>query len=131
MHRFRSLKNQIWKNKKISGWGTIEDFFDRIEFQNRGAAHVHGCYWTTESIEHMIQNNIIRSDLSDPEQEPELYQKVLTYQTHRCDPFKCGGPAPPGEQCKKVFHDNFLIQHMLIKILADIFINAQNLQTSG
>ena len=103
MHRFRSLKKEVWKNEKVSGWGTITDFFDRIEFQNRGAAHVHGCYWTTKSIDYMIQNNIIRSDLPDPQQEPELYQKVSTYQIHRCDPFKCGGPAPPGEQCKKGF----------------------------
>jgi hypothetical protein len=51
----------------------------------------------------MIQNDIIRSDLPDQSQEPELYQKVLTFQIHRCDPFKCGGPAPPDEQCKKGF----------------------------
>ena len=107
IHRFRSLKKEVWKNDKVSGWGTITDFFDRIEFQNRGAAHTHGCYWTTKSIEYMIQNDVIRSDLPDPEQEPELYQKVLTYQIHRCDPFKCGGPAPPGEQCKKGFPRQF------------------------
>ncbi len=55
----------------------------------------------------MIENNIIRSDLPDSQQEPELYQKVLTYQIHRCDPLKCGGPAPPGEQCKKGFPHQF------------------------
>jgi hypothetical protein len=103
IHRFRSLKKEVWKNEKISGWGTITDFFERIEFQNRGAAHIHGCYWTTKSINYMIENNIIRSDIPNPEQEPELYQKVLTYQIHRCDPLKCGGPTPSGEQCKKGF----------------------------
>jgi len=51
----------------------------------------------------MIENDIIRSDVPDPQQEPDLYQKVLTYQIHRCDPIKCGGPAAPGEQCKKGF----------------------------
>lgn len=107
INRFRSLKKEVWKNEKISGWGTITDFFDRIEFQNRGAAHIHGCYWTTKSIEYMIENNIIRADLPDSELEPELYQKVLTYQIHRCDPLKCGGPVLPGEQCKKGFPRQF------------------------
>ncbi len=43
----------------------------------------------------MFENNIIHANLSDPELEPELYQKVLTYQIHRCDPLKCGSPALP------------------------------------
>ena len=55
----------------------------------------------------MIQNNIIRSNLSNPKLELELHQKVLTYQIHRCDFFKCGGPALPGEQCKKGFSREF------------------------
>jgi hypothetical protein len=107
MHRFRSLKKEVWKNEKVSGWGTITEFFDRIEFQNRGAAHTHGCYWTSKPIREMIENNIIRSDLPDPIREPELYQKVQTYQIHRCDPLKCNGPAPPGEKCKKGFPRQF------------------------
>ena len=36
-------KKNIWKDSKVSGWGTIENFFERVEFQNRGAAHVHTC----------------------------------------------------------------------------------------
>src|ERR1044072_7159949 len=75
IHRFRSLKKKVWKNEKVSRWDTITNFFDQIEFQNRGATHTHGCYWTTKSIEEMIQNNVICSDLPDPELEPELYQK--------------------------------------------------------
>ena len=82
VYRFRSLKKEVWKNEKISGWGTTTDFFDRVEFQNRGAAHIHGCYWTTKSIGHMIENDIIHSDVPNPQQEPDLYQKVLTYQIH-------------------------------------------------
>ena len=34
MHRFRSLKNKIWKNKEISGWGTwwswYRGFYDTL-----------------------------------------------------------------------------------------------------
>ncbi|CAG8828782.1 2880_t:CDS:2, partial [Gigaspora margarita] len=46
-----------------------------IEFQNRGATHLHGVYWTTNDISAMITANTIRSTLLDPNQEPELYQK--------------------------------------------------------
>ncbi len=45
----------------------------------------------------MIENNIIHIDLLDPELESELYQKVLTYQIHRCDPLKCDGLIPPNK----------------------------------
>ncbi|CAG8650969.1 1324_t:CDS:2 [Gigaspora rosea] len=38
INRFRSMKKNIWKDSKVSGWGTIETFFERVEFQNRGAA---------------------------------------------------------------------------------------------
>ncbi len=97
IHWFRSLKKNLWKNKKINGWDKITDFFNRIEFQNRVTAHTHGCYWTTKSIEYMIKNNVIWSDIPDPEQESELYQKVLAYQIHQYNPNKYEGSAPLGE----------------------------------
>jgi hypothetical protein len=37
----------------------------------------------------MIAENLIRSDLPDPNTEPELYQLVLTHQIHTCNPNKC------------------------------------------
>ncbi len=43
----------------------------------------------------------------DSELEPELYQKVLTYQIHRCNPLKFDGSTPSGEQCKKEFPRQF------------------------
>jgi DNA replication protein DnaC len=50
----------------------------------------------------MINDNVIRTDLPDPEREPELYALVRTHQIHTCDS-RCGGPATPGETCKKGF----------------------------
>ena len=41
MQRFRSLKKRLWNNSRLSGWKRICDFFERVEFQNRGAAHLH------------------------------------------------------------------------------------------
>jgi hypothetical protein len=54
VHWLRTLKSEIWKKPKLAGWGAIQNFFERIEFQNRGAAHTHGCYWTEKPISEMI-----------------------------------------------------------------------------
>lgn len=43
IHRLRSMKNGLWKNSEMTNWGNILHFFERVEFQNRGAAHTHGC----------------------------------------------------------------------------------------
>ena len=102
IHRLQQLKNYVWKNPEHSEWGNLNHFFERVEFQNRGAAHTHGIYWVSNSIEQMINENLIRSDLPDPNTEPELYAKVKANQIHTCSS-KCEGPAAPGHTCKKGF----------------------------
>jgi len=77
-----------------------------VEFQNRGAAHTHSCYWTTNTIETMITNDVIRSTVPDPLYEPELYAAVIANQIHTCNE-KCNGPAIPGQTCKKGFSHPF------------------------
>ena len=59
LHRYRTLKQHIWKAPRLAEWGNISHFFERFEFQNRGAVHLHGCLWNTMSICEMINNNII------------------------------------------------------------------------
>ena len=59
--------------------------------------------WVTKSIDNMIDDHIIRSDLPDKQNEPELYEKVVKHQIHTCSPQRCGGPAPPGQQCERGF----------------------------
>ncbi|GBC19376.2 PIF1-like helicase domain-containing protein [Rhizophagus irregularis DAOM 181602=DAOM 197198] len=102
IHRLQQLKKHIWKNPEHSEWGNLTNFFERVEFQNRGAAHTHGVYWVSKSIEQMIAENLIRSDLPDPDIEPDLYEKVKANQVHTCSA-KCGGPATLGHTCKKGF----------------------------
>jgi len=51
----------------------------------------------------MIDENIIRSDLPNREQEPELYEMVVKHQIYTCNPQRCGGPAPVEQQCKRLF----------------------------
>ena len=102
VHKFQSLKNELYAKPKLTGFGKITNFFDRVEFQNRGAAHTHSCYWTTKTIEDMISDDVIRSTIPDPLHEPELYAAVLANQIHTCNN-KCQGPAPSGQTCKKGF----------------------------
>jgi hypothetical protein len=56
--------------------GNLTNFFERVEFQNHGAAHTYGIYWISKSIEKMIDKNLIRSDLLNPNIESDLYEKV-------------------------------------------------------
>jgi PIF1-like helicase/Helitron helicase-like domain at N-terminus len=102
-HRKKELWNRVWRQPANSNWGHLNHFFERVEFQNRGAPHTHTILWVEKSIPEMIEENLIRSDLPDPNTEPELYQLVLSHQIHTCSPGKCGGPAPPGQVCKKKF----------------------------
>ena len=106
IHRLQQLKKHVWKNPNHSNWGDLIHFFERVEFQNRGAAHTHGVYWTSKPIDQLIAENLIRSDLPNPDTEPELYAKVKANQVHTCS-IKCGGPASPGHTCKKGFPHSF------------------------
>jgi len=85
----------------------LTQFFERVEFQNRGAAHTHCCLWVTENKDAMISQHTIRSDLPNPELEPELYELVKKHQIHTCTQQHCGGPAPPGQRCKCNFPCQF------------------------
>ena len=91
-----------------------------MEFQNCGAAHTHGVYWVLKTIEQMINENLIRSDLPDPIAESDLYAKVKANQIHTCNS-KCGGPAALGHTCKKGFPVPFLHIHIIILIFSVIF----------
>ncbi|GBC10072.1 hypothetical protein RclHR1_09310007 [Rhizophagus clarus] len=110
-HRKKEFWNHIWKKPANSNWRHLIHFFKRVEFQNRGAPHTHSVLWVEESIDEMIAENLIRSDLPNPNTEPELYQLVLAHQIHTCSPKKCGGPAPPGQVCKKKFPHRWVVPY--------------------
>ena len=73
-----------------------------MKFQNHDAAHTHSVYWVSKTIEQMINENLIRSDLPDLIAEPDLYAKVKTNQIHTCNS-KCEGLAALEHTCKKGF----------------------------
>ncbi len=37
VHKFQSLKKELYKKPKLTGFDEITDFFDQVKFQNRGA----------------------------------------------------------------------------------------------
>jgi hypothetical protein len=76
IQRYRSLKKRLWNNRQICGWRSITDFFERIEFQNRGAVHLHLVLWTEATIEEMIALNEIRSTMPDPINDMKKYAHI-------------------------------------------------------
>ncbi|GBC04726.1 hypothetical protein RclHR1_05830004 [Rhizophagus clarus] len=101
-HRLSSIHQYLWKNPNLTNWGNWLHHFERDEFQNRGAIHTHGIAYLSKSIPELINSNVIRADMPDPNLEPELYELVKKHQIHTCDS-RCGGPAPLGSRCKKGF----------------------------
>lgn len=51
----------------------------------------------------LINLNVIRADVPDPEHEPELYDLIMKYQIHHYHPEKYNGPYVFGERCSKGF----------------------------
>ena len=100
IQRIRSIRKYLWNNARISKWGAVKDFFERTEFQNRGAAHFHTVLWCEATIEQMIASNQIRGDMPNPINEPELHAtKFIAVGNHHW----CGVRPPEGEQCKQHF----------------------------
>jgi len=59
------LKNHIWKKPANSRWGQLLQFFERVEFQNRGAAHTHTCISIILlSIHHFMTKNEINKSIN-------------------------------------------------------------------
>jgi len=102
-NRLKSIHHYLWRNGKLCKWGKWQHYWERDEFQNRGAIHTHGIAFVEKSINDLVLENVIRADLPDPNLEPELYQKVITHQIHHCQEYHCGGPPRPGSRCSKGF----------------------------
>ena len=71
--------------------GEVSHYVIKVEFQLRGSPHIHSFLWvvnapilTKETKEEYIAfvDSIIRTDLPDEHDEPELFQLVKSYQMH-------------------------------------------------
>ena len=79
----------VWNNGPLV---KTSYYAKRVEFQVRGCSHIHSFIWildvsklTKESKQEYIQwiDSIIRTDITDPASEAELFQLVRTFQVHR------------------------------------------------
>ncbi|MCP4491608.1 MAG: AAA family ATPase [Gammaproteobacteria bacterium] len=90
--RFRSFLNEIILDKD-GPLGQVEHFYWRLEYQMRGAPHIHMKLWikdcpilgkeTDEKILDWIQKRIT-CVLPNPQKNPQLSNLVKQYQTHSC-----------------------------------------------
>lgn len=117
-NRFLALLN-LMQNDDILFGGKVVDFWWRIEFQNRGAPHVHMVIWvenmprldqnmTEEELQSFIDriDSIISCKLPDSNEDSELYELVSNCQHHHhtATCFKRGNfcphiKLPPKQQC--------------------------------
>ncbi|RHZ53160.1 hypothetical protein Glove_450g4 [Diversispora epigaea] len=88
-HHLKSVHKYLWKNSDLTIWGKWLHHFERDEFQNCSAIYTHGVAWLSKSISELINDNIIRADLPNPETETELYCLVIENNIHHCSLIHC------------------------------------------
>ena len=49
--------------RRLSGWRSISEFFERVEFKNFGAVDLHIAFWTEATIEELITSNKTHSTI--------------------------------------------------------------------
>ena len=100
----RVLKN----NKNLLG--DLLDYFLRNEFANQLSVHRHGLLWIKDAPRYAIDGNSVVIAFVDryitceiPDDEPELYNLVMSSQQH-CDTILC--KRRTGQPCKKNCKDD-------------------------
>ena len=90
-HRVNALMKDLIKSP-AEPIGKVTDSFYRVEFQQRGAPHIHCLFWvenapvygqsSSEDIEGFVKK-YISCTLPDEQEDPELHEIVKSVQTHR------------------------------------------------
>ena len=124
--RFKALLKYVIKGPQ-SPLGSVQDYFIRVEFQNRGSAHYHMFFWikdipqtiTNDTTPILIEyiNQVIHTNIPDETVDPELHNLVKSLQTHKhtnyCTPnvnARCRFhfPRPPCSRTQ-IFSNNNII----------------------
>ena len=80
MQKYRDIKDLLWGRKCIFGRAT--DHWQRIEFQNRGALHVHLLLWVDDGVTDRSDKVVATVPRYSDEKALVLWAKVLKYQVH-------------------------------------------------
>ena len=94
--KWDSIFNKLILSKETPIFGEVIDFFWRIEYQARGAAHVHCVLWikdapvigrnTSEEIRKYIEQ-ICTCEKPNADSSPTLRSLVDQFQTHKCNTY--------------------------------------------
>lgn len=84
---FRFWNFLVTSRKGHEGWGSVRVGGIRawcwvFELQDRGTPHTHFCLWTNNTIEQMIDDNIISCSSNQENEEDRAL--VLKHQIHKC-----------------------------------------------
>ena len=92
MRHFQYRVETFFKEIVIDGpLGKVKYYAIRVEFQVRGSPHIHSLLWvlnaptlTKDNKNEYITfvDSVIKCELPNKDEEPELYDLVLTYQKH-------------------------------------------------
>ena len=123
--RFEALHN-IFQGKK-SVFGEVQNWWYRVESQNRGALHIHMILWIKEGT---IPDNVIVAELSRGNDEDcqHLTELVQKFQLHTCRPNRCFHTTSGKviTRCKYGFPQKYGIKMALTKIVSDLNTKEQN-----
>lgn len=92
--KWQSIFSNLINSKETSVFGRVADHFWRIEYQSRGAPHVHCVLWidgapvlgknTPDEVKQYVDKVITRAK-PDPATSPTLSQLVSQFQVHKCN----------------------------------------------
>ena len=94
--KWKAIFSKLIKSRSTPLFGEVSDHFWRIEYQARGAPHVHLVLWIKDApvigmnapdeVKAYI-NSIITCSKPDPESSPTLSSLVTKFQTHTCNKY--------------------------------------------
>ena len=94
--KWDAIFNKLIRSKDTPIFGHVQDYVYRIEYQARGAPHVHAILWiadapilgkdTTSEVEEYIKS-IITCSMPDETSSPTLHKLVSQFQTHKCNTY--------------------------------------------
>ena len=82
MRRFEFIKPYLWGKESV--FGPVDDHWYRVEFQNRGAPHLHILLWCSHDV---TDGHFVSAEL--PREEGDLRDMVRKFQYHNCLPERC------------------------------------------
>jgi len=91
--KWNAIFTKLFKDKSTPLFGEVEDYFWRIEYQARGAPHVHCILWIKNapvlgrnSIEEVKKyiSSICTCSMPNADTSPTLHNLVQQFQVHKC-----------------------------------------------